>query len=533
MREFGRARLVESGDQARVVSTLRDWARSQAVRWLQELFSPQQLEVLPAVRAEAGTLDAIVRTAMEERDVATVVPVFALLSALWSIRGDHFAHAALARPVLTVLAQTMDRPEPDSAEADLWRVVVSTGVGLLELFGVPPEPESVELLRSLGDSGQHSAGDAFRAMVLAVTGQSPARRNAEELIADLSALAGPDDEPRTGRPVGVQAERLALLVLAHLLENEGRAAAALEAARRALRLCPPSEGPWLAALVEGQICNLHATLGDLGEAAPHARRAVPVLAACGATADAAQLQSVVVMATVAAGDLELAERELDALSISGISGEEVLELRSGLAVGRAELALARGETDEGLASFRELVRQVQGEQRRWSDAPGVLPEIFETATQAPWVVYAVGATVAVHALHGSLASVAPEAALVDQMLEQFWDNAEARRTGETSGLTAGVDLPVSGTLLLAKGLMLVNAPEAAAADVRTGAGLVALAERFGISRALPSLAPERVRRVVEAAGGVPAYTEMLGRTEGLEADELIAAARAWVDRADG
>ena len=109
------------------------------------------------------------------------------------------------------------------------------------------------------------------------------------------------------------------------------------------------------AILRTQLAQLTMHLGDPIAASEHAYAALPVMERLGATDDEIQLRSLLVLCRIAEGRLADAEAELDRMD--GI--ERLKDSRSvlgGLAVqqiGRAELALARGEHRAGLRIYRD------------------------------------------------------------------------------------------------------------------------------------------------------------------------------------
>src|SRR5690606_21039121 len=89
VREFGRMRLAEAGEEAPARAALRAWATDYALTNAAMLFSPAQFAAADALQAEESNLADLLRRALGEPDPATAVQLLAGVGTLWMIRGDH------------------------------------------------------------------------------------------------------------------------------------------------------------------------------------------------------------------------------------------------------------------------------------------------------------------------------------------------------------------------------------------------------------------------------------------------------------
>jgi hypothetical protein len=157
-----------------------------------------------------------------------------------------------------------------------------------------------------------------------------------------------------------------------------------------LALVTDDEGPWTAAILRTQLAQLMTHLGERRPAVEHARAAVPVMQWLGATDDEVQLRSLLVLCAIADGRLADAEAELD--RTDAIAGAETVFASTGMRqVGRAELALARGDHAGGLAIYREAEAEMSALR---------LPGIVATGVE-PWAVFSAAAALAAHAHHAA------------------------------------------------------------------------------------------------------------------------------------
>jgi hypothetical protein len=281
-------------------------------------------------------------------------------------------------------------------------------------------------------------------------------------------------------------------------ENNGDLDGAFAAAQAGLDLCDDSEGPWMRAMLTAQLAVLAAQRGDAQASRDYTERALPIMERLGAVEDCMQLKALLATSDMAAGNLDDAERLLGEISEQH-HGRTVL---GGLMVdlcGRAELALARGRTEHGLALYREAVSTLL--QHRF---PGV-----ELATElTPWVLYPQAAALAAHALHGPPPEAAPEAEALHHDL--------LRKLGLLLDDSRGfLDYPVAGALVLALGLWRLTRDDQTASGLDRAVRLLAMADALSYNRMLPSLSWDPAAVVAEGRrpGALAACrAELAGRT---------------------
>jgi predicted ATPase len=123
VREYGLKQLAAAGGTDEVRGRLRAWAIGLARDLVARLFSPDQVAVMGAVRAEVGNLAGVMRAALADRDAAAVTPLVAVLGGFWTIEGEHLTVLGLSRPVLELLveADTRSRGTRTSSAAYWWR----------------------------------------------------------------------------------------------------------------------------------------------------------------------------------------------------------------------------------------------------------------------------------------------------------------------------------------------------------------------------------------------------------------------------
>ena len=298
------------------------------------------------VRAEVGNLTGVMRAAIEDRDVRTVVPLAGTLSGFWTIEGDHLGVHAISQPVLDLIVE--QPPAPDQDLAEVRGVLAGPGRDRRRSSPAHRRRTPSSCCARSGSAGDRSRTDVLARLILEVYADG---------TPSLEALDRLCDDPDPGLARG------ALQWATQVRENSGDLAGAIEASSRALLLSDASEGPWTRALLDSQVSGLATQAGDWDLAVEHASRALPVMRALGAAEDAVQLRSILAFADIAHGRLDEAARVIDEIvsdertyttigwSVTGITGE-------------AELALARGDVDRGLRLYLDCITMATRATRR-------------------------------------------------------------------------------------------------------------------------------------------------------------------------
>jgi tetratricopeptide (TPR) repeat protein len=298
----------------------------------------------------------------------------------------------------------------------------------------------------------------------------------------------------------------ALMWLAHYLENNGDPEASIDYASRALARCTADDGPSFPALLRMILGGLYAQLGRHDEAAGYLRSALPDLDSLGAHDDAVQARAMLAAAAMIQGRLDdaavlLAEVEAQAPPV-GLGGPFLQKLSA------AELALARGDVDDGLARYAAGIAGLR--ELRFPGMP-------ETSGYEPWTLYGESAGLVAFALHG-----APPAG------DDLFDVVRAKAPGVVDMERHYIDFPVAGSVLYALGawsLLRRTAPPEVAAR------LLVLADRFAYTRYSPTMLPSRTHDVLEqeAPGVLDRIADELGERRGPDLLEEARAAVALVE----
>ncbi|TMR25625.1 transcriptional regulator [Nonomuraea turkmeniaca] len=375
VREFGRMRLKEAGEEVAAREAQRAWATAYALEHASKLFGPAQFAAADALHAEESNLADLLRQALGGPDPVTTVQLLAGVGSLWSIRGDHSRLLVQRDAIAQVVSGWMPPPHLVEVTRAAMLITLMNTLIITDHTGGPMRG----LLRTLPTSDATDPRVAAMAtVVLACDTDDGAdvRRRLEELCRSAD------------RDVVLAATQTS----AHVRENAGDVTGAIEAAEQTLRMLREGEGegegPWVAAIMHAMLAHLVMQLGDRRRAVGHARTAIPVLSRLGAADDETQLRAVLLISALADGDLDSAEAEL--AEIARINDNETV--LGGVAMASlcaAELALARGETAAALAEYRLAVRRAHNLR-----LPGVpRPEV------TPWTIIAESVTLTAYAYH--------------------------------------------------------------------------------------------------------------------------------------
>jgi predicted ATPase/DNA-binding SARP family transcriptional activator len=479
VREFGRLRLQEAGEERQAQLAHRAWAVAYAAAHAPGLFCEDQFAAIDALAAEDANLADAVRGALDDHDAEAVVVLVAALAGLWSIRGDHGRVMQLVSPLGAAVAGWT--PPPELADAARAAASITMTNAMIAADERIPELRAF-LLRLEGLPGGRDQLAASARIALTYDPQAP-----QAFPSRLEALCD-DPDPIVAR--------IALQWAGYSRENTGDITGALDAAERALRLVRPADGPWAAAILRTQLTGLAAGLGDHAAAEAHARPALPVLERLGALDDVIQVRGLLALGAITEGRLADAEAELEAIDRSGPI-EMVFGGRPARAMGEAELLLARGRREEGLEAYRAAVRTMTT-----LAFPGMTPTGLE-----PWLIFAESAATAAYAHHA-----APDGAAEGRALARSCGDRLLRSLRRADPY---VDHPVLGVGLFALGAWWLLRE---AGGEEEAVRLIVLADRFAYNRAVPSMAwaPVAARAEERAPGRLAELRDETSRLAGLD-----------------
>jgi predicted ATPase/DNA-binding SARP family transcriptional activator len=498
VREFAAARREDAAETDRVTGRFLAWARDFGVAHHDSVLTGDDLAALELIRAEQDNLVQALGHGLGRKDGATVAAVSAVLGGLWTVESSFARLTALAGDTARILPAF--RPEPALVETTRTSLVLGAASGFL-LRGPSPARFLVGL-RRLPAAPPDTFARAAQA-VLNALGGSP-----EADFATLHAL-GDSDQPLVAG--------MASYMASYAWEEAGDLNGALTAARRSLAAWQRRGSAWLRAGAHARIGELCLQLDEAGsadEALRHLTAALSVIEAFGAWSTANRVREAIVGANLQLGAYDEAERELKLTTPHG--ADEPWDMSMFDTTIRAEIALGRGDVDTGLDLWRTAATTLRDPQ---PPGPG-----GDLSGLDPWALQVQAVAVVAHAHHGRLGLVAEIAGALPAAL-----SALTADPGPPPGtLPASYGLAVCGSLLLALGMTDIDRGQRAADAglARSGARMIALAERFGLKNGLQrTMSAVRARRVAQDADG-PAYAEAVSAYAGLDPEGLRAAARA-------
>lgn len=494
VREFGLARLAESGDTDRVIDGFLTWVRDVAADRHDMVFGPDPIPAGDELRAEQDNLLLALRHGLSRADGASVASVVAVLATLWSVDASYLRAAALTDETAQLLAHY--RPAPEQVEVTRTAVAVS-------------------LINAL------AVQTAGAARMLYVLRRLPPAPPDTPVRAIATVLATPDvfapdhavlDAMIDGGPPHVAA--VAGLIRSYYAEHEGELSAAVEASERGFTAWATNATPWLWIMTLGRLGELTLRTERSEESLHYFSEGVRLLNEMGVPRDVVGVYWGMMLANLQLGHLDEAEHWLGRATADNAGNpEDDVEADVGtfmfVLAARAELALARGDADSGLLLWRRASVARDAVE---------LPEV-ETSGDPddlrPWALETQAGALAAHARFGRLDLVPELLAYLPGKLETLLRNPLERPPVYV------VEHQLAGALLIALGMA-----DIAAGDSRSGVRLIAIAEKF---KFLPGFRPTTptadVRAMVENADG-PAYADAMSEYAGLDRNGLRAAALA-------
>jgi predicted ATPase len=491
VREFGRMQLVGAGEDAGAEAALLGWARHHASTHAAELWSPGQVAAVRAIAVEENNLADALRAAVAVPDPAATAELTAALAGFWTVRGENTRVIAITAAVDAALAGWEPKPgEIDAAVTAAAVTALNTMVG-----EIANAPSCLALLAKYGDRTTEPRAKGLVAVLAAQDVEDPTRTL--ERLALVDVAHGYDRE----------SDALARLWSAHWLENDGDPERALDEVSRGLGLVEDADGPWIGAMMHSVAGGLNAQLGKRAEAARHALLAIPVLDQLEANDDGIQARSLLAGHAIAEGRFDEADRliaEIETLTHdrTGFGGAFVI------GTVRAELALARGDTEEGLRLYR-----VAGEELAAITLPGM-----ETTGLEPWALFGEAAGATAYALHGT-----------GQEGSDLFEVLRSKASQVLNPDRPRMDYPVAGMVLHGLGTWGLMKQ---AMDPEDAIRLLVLAELFAYPQFTTTMDPARTQD--EAERVAPGLTARLRAEYGeRKGPDLLPEARAVAERIAG
>jgi predicted ATPase len=504
VREFSAARRTESdahGANDAVEARFLGWARGFGAAHHEALFESGLVESAMLTKDEQENLLLALRLGLARDDGASVAAACAVLGGLWMFESDFARMSALTGQTAGILAHL--RPEP--ADVEVARTAAVMAIISALIVGHPAAARALIGLRRLPTAPPDTP---VRAAAIVLTGVVDPRGGG---IATLERLCA-SDKPM----LAAIANTVATFVWQGMNEPD----TALKAARNALASLDGHDYalyPWFRILIHSRIGELCLDVGRGDEAHEHfaatlsTMESLPGLSAFEIGSSVARVRSAMVLANLQRGAIDEAEQWLELTLREG--GEQDAGLPGFDLVARAEILLARCETEAGLSAWRqagEVLRDL-----RYRDPA----EPFQEA----WAREVDAMTVIAHAQHGRLALVGALAGRLPRIAAQLITDA-------ADGPLSYAEFPHLGKLLLAVAVLDLDRGRRTgdARATRSGARMIALAEGFRVKCGFePTMSVPAIRRMAEEADE-PAYAEAVSAYTGLDANALRSAACAAV-----
>jgi predicted ATPase len=494
VREFGLARLAESGDTDRVIDGFLTWVREFAADRHDVVFGPDPIPAGDELRAEQDNLLLALRHGLTREDGASVAAVVAVLATLWSVDGNYLRAAALTDETAQLLAHY--RPDPEHVEVT--RTAAATSLINALAVRTAGAARMLYVLRRLPPVSPDTPGRAMATVLVTPDVFAP-----DHAVLDAMVDSG---QPHVAAVAG--------LIRSYHAEQDGELSVAIEAAKRCLDAWATNATPWLWIMFLGRLGELTLRVERSEDALHYFSEGVRLLGEIGVPRDVIGVYWGMMLAHLQLGHLDEAEHWLGRATADNAGNpDEDFEVDVGtfmfVLAARAELALAMGDVDTGLRLWRRASVARDAVE---------LPEV-ETGGDSddlrPWALETQSGALGAHALFGRLDLVPELLAALPGKLETLLENPLVRPPVYV------VERQLVGALLIAVGMA-----DIAAGDTRSGVRLVALAEKFKYLRGFrPATSSDDVRAMVENADG-PAYADALSEYAGLDRDELRAAALA-------
>jgi predicted ATPase/DNA-binding SARP family transcriptional activator len=357
VREFGAARLEESGATGIVRAAMTRWACRVAID--HDLFivrTTDQVARFRILEREADNLVTLLRWSLGAEDPVAVAPLFSALAGYWSFRGAHGEVAAIAPDVVAVLRSVP--PEPGVRTTAVLGLVIACATAAFSDRRTSARARSgIRRLRRDGVTG-----------VPIVDAQAELLLTLGRRVAGTATLTRLRDDPDPGVAC------LANLLSAPIAENDGELERALGFATRAGVLAGRVGDVWTTGSAAVAVAQLSAQTGRYAQALTAAGVARECLEQFGAEDDLVEVGWSVGLSAAATGDVDRARSvsaELAARPVSsggaGLGGgapggdrDQMVVLAHAV---RAEVARTEGDLALAVLEYRRAWDEVVPHER--------------------------------------------------------------------------------------------------------------------------------------------------------------------------
>ncbi|MDG4809621.1 BTAD domain-containing putative transcriptional regulator [Micromonospora sp. WMMD1120] len=368
VREYGEARLDETGDREPATAGLVDWARGESVALAGRFVGPDQVEALNRCAAEQDNLVAALRWSLAGDDEPASIDVASALFFLWTVRGLHVEVLGWARGLLHVDeprrrrhsailgGRSAGRPLPDADRLVRTGLVIGVNAGIsgdLRLAVIARRALRTTLAERRTEVSARQAALASALPGFDTADPEQSMKGASEMIAH------PDPY--------VQA--LGYFARAAVRENSGSPQASVGDAEQAYRRFEATGDHWGMAMAAG-VVGQFLTLRDGARATDWLTLSLQHMEVIGAAQDARSIRVRLDARLALDGDRD-AERRLTDTAAGDAEAMDIAQARLGL----AHLAWQRERYDEALRHAEAVTRVLIG----WAGAPPQPRVIFRVA----------------------------------------------------------------------------------------------------------------------------------------------------------
>lgn len=358
VREFGDRELQAAGEEDDVVAGMDAWATAFCREALARMHGREQVPTFQRVTAEQDNLVMVLRSALDDGRRETVAVVFAALSYYWSLRSAHSEVLGFGGPVMTALAGWEPTGELREAVAACYTIIGGTFL-FVDLRTAARAISRLRRMRRTRSFADHRL-DAMAALVL------HAGRN-DSGIALLTEYAA-SSIPETAA--------MGNLMRAQLHENAGELDAALASGTRAWQNAQIVGDTWSLASAAQSLAQSHSQLAHPDDALEWAQRAYEQMSLLQADGDLRQLDWLIAINAISAGDTARGRRLLDRYLSAEVdrTGFDYADYYAVGYAGMAEIALAEGDRAEAVRLYDQALSAMTE------------PRDVRAGTMSPWMI---------------------------------------------------------------------------------------------------------------------------------------------------
>ncbi|GAA1943725.1 hypothetical protein GCM10009776_01820 [Microbacterium deminutum] len=470
VREFGQSRLVPGDRELDAWNAVLGWARGYATDRVDHVLEPS---VYRALHSEHDNLLSVLRYAIDHDRAADAVAIAAVLGQAWIVRGSFSELITLAPAVRRLeAAAAVEDVSPDARAVTLILGVIASqalgGTGILR---------SLARLRMTLRRG--GVSDRWAAFARAITASADEERFAV-VVEELRGSQKP--------AIALMGE----LIAAQYAENEGDAASAMVAARRAWEIADEAGDVWVAATAASTAATLASQSARPAEALEWLDRSVAGFQAFGAENELRQQAWARGGSLVSLGRLDEARALFGELAGLRDRTDDGLELASIGWFGLAEVDRASGDAAGAAVRYeRAMERFTTNDQR-----------------ESPWFLMAMA---------GLISATSFDSSLPPERIAWWAGRLRTRAIALRRARPQFVDKPVVGTVLSGWSAWAITQPELRDRGIET----LAIAALLGARQDLPSLHLSEHFAQAEALAGAEAYARGVAAASALPPQDRV------------